>query len=275
MSNRVLSLSALFLALVAFAVGISASLASSPGGGEGRAVPGPDPALAALDAMAGRIERMEAAVVSGDADLRDRVAKVEARLDALGGEVEERIAGIAQAGGSAEPDLASLDLKDLAVQARMAFARRDYGAAIECWRAVLARDPERDLQIEGLTQIAQSHRSVKEHVKEEQVWRELMALYEPDSKEGLSARWNVGWALRGQEKHAEALRMMEGYALNEEIPASSRRWARMWVGDSAMQCGDTGRARRIFEQLIAEYRDAEDANSQLLVRYAEERLSGL
>jgi hypothetical protein len=100
-----------------------------------------------------------------------------------------------------------------------------------------------------------------------------MGLHRTGSREWLVAQLRVGMALRGQERHAQALSLIEPFALAEEISAEDRSWARLWAADCMIRVGEAHRARPLLVQLVDEFGAREDGGWKVLVRYARERIA--
>ena len=130
----------------------------------------PDSLSSRVESLARQVEALQArASLPRDAIL-DRLDSLEARLDALGdgggeGPVESRPTP------SRDEDLSGVSTEDLALRARLSHGSADFGAAIRLWQEVLARDLDEKARIEALEAVGAAYRAVKDHAREEKVFR--------------------------------------------------------------------------------------------------------
>jgi hypothetical protein len=221
-----------------------------------------------LDALRDRLSRHESADATRESLLADRIAALEGLLETLRSEGPRD-----EATAAPEPDLTGLSDVDLAIRARLAAGDGNARAAIRLWREVLDRSPGREARLEALDGLARAYRRVKDYLSEEAVRREEMGLHRTGSREWLVAQLRVGMALRGQERHAQALSLIEPYAFAEDISAEDRSWARLWAADCMMRVGEPHRARPVLVQIVDEFGAREEMGWKVLVRHARERIA--
>ncbi|MHC4470101.1 MAG: tetratricopeptide repeat protein [Planctomycetota bacterium] len=229
---------------------------------------------AALEALSRRVDLLSAGRHE-DGPPDDRLEALAARVEAL----EARIAKVEAASpagvAEAKPDYSGLDDEGLAIRARSASGRRDYGEAAALWREVLARDPEKEVRSEALMQLGFACRMLKDRESELKAFRALVELHGEDTSEGLTAVFHVGWCRASQGHNEEAQELMERVATSEISNPHMRKWARYWSADYAVRVNDHAYARATLERLVEDYAESKDQNDQALLRYAKRKLAEL
>jgi hypothetical protein len=235
--------------------------------------PSADPALAAeVEDLAVRIRALEEAPPA-DRSEDDRLAQLEARVDALAERIEQVAAATTRA--TPEEDLAVVETEDLAVRARAATGRRDYAAAAEYWRAYLERDLTQEERGTAQLSLGMAYRMLGDREKELRAFQDSLATCGEESEEGLTALFHVGWTNASIGKEAVGRDLMLRVAADDRANPYIRKWARYYSADYSDRMGDVARAREILTGIIRDYADARDASGAQLLDYARRKLEAI
>jgi len=191
---------------------------------------------------------------SSDAEVGDgeplagRVEELEAQLAAL----RQQVAIIEQ--GMPKLDLKSLSDDELKARADTMYAFRNYAGTLAAYEALLARDPDLDVDAKGqiLSAVAQCHRALGDLEKADEVFRQVEALHGEGSAGAMTARYQRAWLKHAQNDLAGARDLMRQVATSENSPTFWRLFSRANAADFSIRLGDTANVREDLEEFRAE-----------------------
>jgi tetratricopeptide (TPR) repeat protein len=152
------------------------------------------------------------------------------------------------------PDLPKKTIEELQALAReVSGGGREAGKAVRIYEELLKRDLPEDVRREASFQLGYGYRALKDHAKEEAVFRELLRKTDPATPDGANAVFQVAWSRFYQNDYQESGALMEKLS---EMP-SAEPWfqahALYRVGQFAHMAKDDGRARAFLERLLREH----------------------
>lgn len=272
---------ALLALLVAGAAAVKAFLPAADAPTE----PGRAAASAGLAQLEERVARLEgdgagprlSAPQAGAplAALSERLARFEARLDSL-----EAAAAARQATPAPGVDLRDLGDDELLARARgLAEAGRGSPApaadALQAWQEVLRRTRSEAVRREALLACGFAHRALKQHDREEEMFREVLRSPGADAKEVQWAQYQLAWAQNFRGDLEGARDSMADLVRSGQGPRELAGHARLYEAEWSLALEDPTRARVALEGIVREFGESSAPGSAWLVEQAHERLRRL
>ncbi len=251
---------------------------------------GVDAALdaALLEQVIRRLDRLEEKVFQprlAPRDPSDLLASLDERLRVL----EERpvsparaataVAATATAAAPEEEptpeDLRAMSKVSLVARARALAQRQAKAEAVPYWREVLARGADDEVLIEANLELGYALRGAEKHAEEEAYFQEAMRIAGVDSEQGQWANYQIAWSEHVRDDFAAARDRMAEVANSRCTARDIKGHANLYVARFSLKIRDEARAREALEAIVREFGDSKEPADAWFTEQATTRLKQL
>ena len=211
------------------------------------------------------------AVSADDAALAQRIAALEGQVQALSEQVSELVKS------SSAAELKALSDEELQSRASSLWAFKNYADALEAYEALLAREPDLDLETrsEILSAMAQCHRALGEPDDADAIFKQVEALHGEGTAGAMTARYQRAWVRFAKGDIEGAREFMREVARTESSPSFWRLFSRANAADFSIRMGDTAHVQQDLEDFRVELQEDGSETANRVLGYVDRLLDQL